>query len=105
MSVLTLLLVSLIIFAVLEVLPGDVATRILGRDATPESLAAAARAAAASTIPPSSATSTGSAASCSGDFGNSLTSARPVVDILAPRIFNTAAAVGSTPSSSTCRWR
>lgn len=36
----TLLLVSLIVFASLEVLPGDVATRILGRDATPESLAA-----------------------------------------------------------------
>ena len=39
-SVLTLLLVSIVIFAVLEVLPGDVASRILGRDATPESLAA-----------------------------------------------------------------
>ena len=35
----TLLLVSLLIFSMLEVLPGDVATRMLGRDATPESLA------------------------------------------------------------------
>ena len=40
LSLLTLLLVSIIIFAMLEVLPGDVASRILGRDATPESLAA-----------------------------------------------------------------
>ena len=39
LSLLTLLLVSIIIFAMLEVLPGDVASRILGRDATPESLA------------------------------------------------------------------
>ena len=38
MSVVTLLLVSLIIFWMLEVLPGDVASRILGRDATAESL-------------------------------------------------------------------
>ena len=38
LSIVTLLLVSLIIFSMLEVLPGDVATRILGRDATPESL-------------------------------------------------------------------
>ena len=36
---LTLLLVSLIVFLMLEVLPGYVATRILGRDATPETLA------------------------------------------------------------------
>ncbi len=39
LSLLTLLLVSLIIFSMLEILPGDVATRILGRDATPEALA------------------------------------------------------------------
>ena len=40
LSLLTLLIVSLIIFFMLEILPGDVATRILGRDATPETLAA-----------------------------------------------------------------
>jgi ABC-type dipeptide/oligopeptide/nickel transport systems, permease components len=39
LSLLTLLIVSLIIFSMLEILPGDVATRILGRDATPETLA------------------------------------------------------------------
>jgi len=36
---LTLLLVSLLIFAGTQVLPGDVASAILGQDATPESLA------------------------------------------------------------------
>ena len=40
LSLLTLLLVSLTIFLMLEILPGDVASRILGRDATPETLAA-----------------------------------------------------------------
>ena len=40
LSVLTLLGVALIIFAGTEVLPGDVAQAILGRSATPESLAA-----------------------------------------------------------------
>ena len=40
LALFTLLLVSFLIFAVLEILPGDVATRILGRDATPETLAA-----------------------------------------------------------------
>ena len=40
MALFTLLIVSFIIFAVLEILPGDVATRILGRDATVESIAA-----------------------------------------------------------------
>ena len=39
LAALTLLIVSLIVFAAMEVLPGDVASRILGRDATPETLA------------------------------------------------------------------
>ena len=43
LSLLTLVLVSILIFAIIEVLPGDVASRILGRDATAESLAAAPR--------------------------------------------------------------
>jgi peptide/nickel transport system permease protein len=40
LALFTLLLVSFLIFAVLEILPGDVATRILGRDATQETIAA-----------------------------------------------------------------
>ena len=34
LSIVTLLLVSAVIFAIVEILPGDVATRILGRAAT-----------------------------------------------------------------------
>ena len=39
LAIVTLLIVSLVVFAVMEVLPGDVASRILGREATAESVA------------------------------------------------------------------
>lgn len=38
LSLLTLFLVSIIVFAATEVLPGDVATAVLGREATPEAV-------------------------------------------------------------------
>lgn len=87
-SLLTLLLVSILIFLVLEILPGDVATRILGRDATAESLAALR-----------DRLNLGEPALVrylawlghvvTGDLGNSLVSNRTITDILAPRVFNT----------------
>ena len=52
MSLVTLLLVSLIIFWMLEVLPGDVASRILGRDATAETLAQLAGVSVVFDLPP-----------------------------------------------------
>jgi peptide/nickel transport system permease protein len=88
LSLLTLLLVSLIIFAMLEVLPGDVASRILGRDATPESLAAL-RAQLHLEEPAPQRYLDWLGGILRGDFGQALTSSRPVTDILAPRIFNT----------------
>jgi len=87
-SLLTLLLVSIIIFAVLEVLPGDVASRILGRDATPESLAAL-RAQLHLNDPALERYLDWLGGIVRGDFGQALTSSRPVAEILAPRIFNT----------------
>ena len=87
-SLLTLLLVSIIIFAVLEVLPGDVASRILGRDATPESLAAL-RAQLHLEDPALQRYLDWLGGIVRGDFGQALTSSRPVAEILAPRIFNT----------------
>jgi peptide/nickel transport system permease protein len=87
-SALTLLLVSIIIFAVLEVLPGDVASRILGRDATPESLAAL-RAQLHLNDPALERYLDWLGGIVCGDFGQALTSSRPVAEILAPRIFNT----------------
>jgi peptide/nickel transport system permease protein len=88
MSLLTLLIVSLVIFAMLEVLPGDVATRILGRDATPEALELL-RAKLGLHDPAAVRYLRWLGAMLSGDFGHSLASSRPVTDILAPRIYNT----------------
>ena len=88
LSLLTLLLVSIIIFAMLEVLPGDVASRILGRDATPESLATL-RAQLHLEDPAPQRYLDWLGGILHGDFGKALTSSRPVTEILAPRIYNT----------------
>lgn len=87
-AVLTLVLVSAVIFAIMEVLPGDVASRILGRDATPESLAAL-RAQLNLTDPALVRYARWLGGVVQGDFGTALTSSRPITEILAPRIFNT----------------
>jgi len=87
-SLLTLLLVSILIFLVLEILPGDVATRILGRDATPETLAAL-RERLTLNEPALSRYLAWLWNVLSGDLGNSLVSNRSITDILAPRVFNT----------------
>lgn len=87
-AALTLLLVSVVIFAMIEVLPGDVASRILGRDATQESLAQV-RAQLHLNDPAVERYLGWLAGVVQGDFGLALTSKRPIVDILAPRIVNT----------------
>jgi peptide/nickel transport system permease protein len=87
-SLLTLLLVSVLIFAFVEILPGDVASRILGRDATPESLAVLRdRLHLNDPAPERYARWLGTI--LSGDLGEALTSQRPINDIMGPRIFNT----------------
>jgi peptide/nickel transport system permease protein len=88
MSIVTLLLVSLIIFSMLEVLPGDVASRILGRDATPETLEQL-RTELGLDKPAPVRYLTWLGGLVTGDMGQSLASSRPVAEILGPRIFNT----------------
>jgi peptide/nickel transport system permease protein len=88
LSLLTLLLVSFIVFGMLEILPGDVATRVLGRDATEEALATL-RARLHLDEPALVRYGTWFGGLVTGDFGQSLVSGRRVVDILGPRIFNT----------------
>jgi peptide/nickel transport system permease protein len=88
LSLLTLLLVSMFIFLMLEILPGDVASRILGRDATPDSLAVL-RAQLHLNEPALLRYGRWLGHLLTGDFGVSLVSNRPVADILGPRIFNT----------------
>ncbi len=88
MSIVTLLLVSLIIFSMLEILPGDVASRILGRDATPETLEQL-RTELGLDRPAPVRYLSWLGGLVTGDLGNSLASSRPVSEILGPRIFNT----------------
>jgi peptide/nickel transport system permease protein len=88
MALLTLLLVSFLIFSVLEILPGDVATRILGRDATAESLAAL-RERLHLNDPAFLRYLHWLAGLLKGDFGQSLASSRSVTEVLGPRVANT----------------
>jgi peptide/nickel transport system permease protein len=88
LSLVTLLLVSLIVFFILEILPGDVASRILGRDATPESLELL-RIELGLNRPAAVRYVAWIGGLLTGDLGQSLVSSRPISAILAPRIFNT----------------
>lgn len=88
LAAVTLLLVSLIVFFVLEILPGDVASRILGREATPESLALL-RAKLGLDLPAWQRYLHWLGGLLTGDPGQSLASGRTVGAILKPRIFNT----------------
>ncbi len=88
LSAITLLLVSAFVFFILEVLPGDVATRILGRDATPEALQVL-RDQLGLERPVLVRYASWLGGLLTGDLGQSLVSSRSVADILAPRIFNT----------------
>lgn len=88
LTLVTLLLVSFIVFGMLEILPGDVASRILGRDATPEALAVL-RAKLALDQPAVWRYGHWLSGVLSFDLGQSLVSGRRVTDILGPRIYNT----------------
>ena len=88
LSAITLLLVSAFVFFILEVLPGDVATRILGRDATPEALQVL-RDQLGLERPALLRYFSWLGGLLTSDLGQSLVSSRSVTDILAPRIFNT----------------
>lgn len=88
LSVFTLLLVSLLIFLILEALPGDIATRILGRDATQKALEVL-RQQMHLDQPGWSRYLTWLTDILHGDLGKSLATGRSIADILAPRIINT----------------
>jgi peptide/nickel transport system permease protein len=88
LSAVTLLLVSAFVFFVLEILPGDVATRILGRDATPEALQVL-RDQLGLDRPVLVRYLGWLSGLVTGDLGQSLASSRSVADVLAPRVFNT----------------
>ena len=90
---LTLLVVSLAIFAITEVLPGDVASFILGKGATPEGLAAL-RSQMGLDVPAYSRYLDWVAGVVQWDWGESLIQKRPIWDVVLPRLSNSAVLAG-----------
>jgi peptide/nickel transport system permease protein len=101
LGILTLFLVSIVVFAATQALPGDAARAILGRTATPDSLAAL-REQLNLGEPVLQQYGQWLSGFVSGDLGNSLAANEPVKSVLGKRIENSAvlvllAALVSTP--------
>jgi peptide/nickel transport system permease protein len=88
LGILTLFAVSILIFAVTEWLPGDIATNILGQQATPENVAAI-RAELGLDRPAYERYVGWLGDAVQGDLGRSLANKRPVLDVIGPRLGNT----------------
>lgn len=87
-AALTLLATSMIVFGVTEVLPGDVATALLGQNATPEMIANM-REQLGLNAPMVERYGRWLISFLTGDMGKSLATGAPVADVLRPRIWNT----------------
>lgn len=88
LGLLTLSVIAVFIFSVVELLPGDLAQAILGQSATPETVAAFRRELGLDKDPlPRFIEWAGGV--LSGDFGNSLANGRPVSELVASRLGNT----------------
>ncbi|ERM00999.1 peptide ABC transporter [Brucella intermedia 229E] len=90
LGLLTLFLVSALIFAGTQILPGDVASAILGQNATPEALATL-RESLGLNQPVLARYFSWLAGFVTGDLGTSLANQQPVADLLWPRFWNTMA--------------
>jgi peptide/nickel transport system permease protein len=88
LSLITLVLASVIIFVATEVLPGDVATSLLGKDATPASVAAL-RQELDLDRPPLERYGEWVGGAVRGDLGTSLTRNEPITEMIGPRLRNT----------------
>lgn len=87
-SLVTLFIISVIIFIGVEMLPGDVAETVLGQSATPETVSAF-RAELKLDLPPHIRYGTWLTDFIHGDFGKSLASGRPVSELIGWRFGNT----------------
>lgn len=98
-GLLTLFIVSLVIFSLVEMLPGDYAKTMLGQAATPETVAAFQREIGLDR-PPVERYLNWVASVARGDFGQSFASRagypRPVAELIAPRLRNTLFLAGVT---------
>lgn len=90
LGLLTLFLVSALIFAGIQILPGDVASAILGQNATPEALATL-RESLGLNQPLLTRYISWLTGFLTGDLGTSLANQQPVADLLWPRFWNTMA--------------
>jgi peptide/nickel transport system permease protein len=88
LGLLTLFVVSLIIFSAVELLPGDLAEAILGQSATADTVAAFRRDLGLD-LPAHERYFGWLGAMAQGDFGQSLATKRPIADLLAGRLGNT----------------
>jgi peptide/nickel transport system permease protein len=87
LGIATLAIISLIVFGATQALPGDAARAILGRDATPQKLAAV-RKQLNLNRPVSQQYLEWVRGVVTGDFGRSLANQRPVASVLGDRIVN-----------------
>jgi len=88
LGILTLFAVSVVIFVCTQILPGDVASAVLGQSATPETLAAF-RKELGLDEPAYIRFFTWLFHAARGDLGISLTNQRVIIDELKPRFYNT----------------
>ncbi len=88
LGVLTLFIVSIVIFGATELLPGDLATALLGQSATPETVAAL-RTQLGLDLPAPTRYWTWLTGVLQGDFGVSMANRRPIADLISARLGNT----------------
>lgn len=88
LGLVTLFLITLLIFGAVELLPGDVAQSILGQSATPETLAALRRELGLD-LPGWQRYLNWIGGLLQGDFGISLANKRPIAELIAGRLWNT----------------
>ena len=88
LGLLTLFVVSLIIFLGVELLPSDIAQEILGQAATPETVAAL-RTQLGLDVPPHVRYVNWLAGMLQGDFGRSLANQREISELIGTRLYNT----------------
>ncbi|MEZ5826376.1 MAG: ABC transporter permease [Geminicoccaceae bacterium] len=95
LGVLTLFVVSLIIFLGVELLPGDIAQEILGQSATPETVAALRREMGLD-LPAHERYLSWLGGMVQGDFGVSLANKREISELISVRLWNTLFLAGLT---------
>lgn len=88
LGVLTLVVISILIFVGVEALPGDLAEAVLGQNALPETVAAFRKELKLDLAPHIRYVSW-LGDFLKGDFGNSLASGRPIIDLIGWRFANT----------------